>query len=198
MRPSHLSPMRRFTDGGKSTQGNGACGTRYTRSSRTARTLFQTRSVRVDATKAGSIAMTISGSQARICSGDPGLAELLRHVARAETLDALHVDGASRGRFQALGAARVVDARPFRRGHEGDPPVGFGEEALSIAGELAAAIAHPQHLAHAREHGGNRREAAVEEQVGDSGLLLDALSEGTVGCSERTVVEDEVGVSGQH
>ena len=81
--------MSRFTDGGKSTQGNGACGTRYTRPSRTARTLFHTGSARTDATKAGSIATMISGSQASTCSGEtaatppPSLSATLRAPSRS-------------------------------------------------------------------------------------------------------------------
>ena len=88
MRPSHLSPIRRFTDGGKSTHGNGACGTRYTRPSRTARTFLQSGSARTDAAKAGSIAMTISGSQPSTCSGEttarpPGISATLRAPNRS-------------------------------------------------------------------------------------------------------------------
>ena len=97
-----------------------------------------------------------------------------------------------------LGPRAVVDARPLLVGHARDALVDLGEHALGIPREPAAPVGHAQDLAERLAGPRRRREATVEEHVGDAGLLLYAVGERDERRTDGAEVDDDVRPRGQH
>ena len=115
-------------------------------------------------------------------------------VDPAYALDDLRVDRALEARLQAVRAAGEVDPRPRVGRHLGQHLVDVGEGRLGIGGELLAALGDAQDLAGQSQGGGRVGEAAVDQQIGDAGLLLHPVGQRDVGVADAAEVEDQVGL----
>ena len=197
---SHRRPISRLTQGGKSTQPNGSLGERCTRPSRTALTGAQAGSLRTLAAKSWSMVMMTSGFHSSTCS-----IETLASPPRVragdvlrQQLDRLDVDRAAEPGLQPARAARVVDARaPLGRDCADalrDRPhhvFGGAREGLALLGPADQRAERTIGLRDAVE-------AAVEQRIGNAGLLLHAVGERDVGRADAADVEDEVGLEREH
>jgi hypothetical protein len=76
---------------------------------------------------------------------------------------------------------------------------------ISVLIELARPVSSPSGprkkdpgLAQEAQRGWGRRQAAIQQQIGDAGLRLDPLGERDIGRADLAEVDDQVGLDGQH
>ncbi len=141
-----------------------------------------------------------SGFHARICSRetvvsepDPAAAATFR---RADELQDLQVDGTGQTGLETGWPAAVIDERL---------PVGWNScNALRHITQggfgVARKVLGPRFLLRDRTElakgFGRFRESAVDENVGNSGLPLDAFGQGRVGRIHAAEIQDEIGLGG--
>ena len=115
-----------------------------------------------------------------------------------DALQHLQIDRAGEASLQAVDAAPVVDPGPLGLGYRGDARAGPVEGLVGIACELLRAILHAQQLAEQPVHLRRLAQSAVEEDVGDLGLILHIVGEGDVRWADAADVDDQVGLEFQH
>src|SRR5262249_55478348 len=115
-----------------------------------------------------------------------------RHVARAEKLDCLHIDRTAEPGLEPARPARVIHTRPPLRRYLLDAAFDRRHRFVGVAGErlgFRLAMDEFAELAVARH---DRFEAAVEQRVGNAGLLLHSRGERDEGRTSRTDIENEI------
>jgi len=188
--PEPARPMSRLTDGGTSSQANGACGATWTRRSRTALTRRHAASVRTRAPRSGSSVTIASGSQATMSSSvarrwpSPRPAATLRAPRRFRLSMSSVSSPSLRGRSRRAAGGRGGGRPPWRRRRRGCArrraparvPVGCAEQ-----------------VTEERIRARDRRELAVEHQVGELRLALHPVGKRPIRRAQAAVVEHEVG-----
>ena len=115
-----------------------------------------------------------------------------------DALQNLQIDRAGEAGLQAVDPAPVVDPGPLSLGDGGDARAGPVQGLLGIACELLRAILHAQQLAEQPVHLRRLVQGAIEENVGDLGLILHSVGEGDVRWADAADVDDQVGLELQH
>ena len=120
-------------------------------------------------------------------------------VARAQELDRLDVDRAAEPGLEPARPARVIDARPLLGSEfRGDPLRDRRHRVVGIARKRLGFVAAADQFAERAIGRGGLVETAVEQRVGNAGLLLHAIGERNVGRVGVADVENEIGLERQH
>ena len=115
-----------------------------------------------------------------------------------QQLDRLDVDRAAEPGLQPARAARVVDARATLERNCADPLRDRLHHLFGGAREVLALLGPSDQRTERAIAQRDAVEAAVEQRIGNAGLLLHAFGERDIGRARAADVEDEVGLERQH
>src|ERR1700682_5037582 len=111
----------------------------------------------------------------------------------ADQFDGLDVDRAAEPGCEPLLPARVIDPRPLIRGNRLHAGQNRLERIFSVARKLLGILGATDQLAERTVGLGNPGEAAIQQRIGNAGLLLYAVRERNEGGAGRSDVENEIG-----
>src|SRR5262245_14832409 len=115
-----------------------------------------------------------------------------------EELDRLHVDRAAEAGLEPARPARVIDARTALRRDGADAPRDGLDRVFGVARKRLTLLATADQVTERAIGERNAVEAAVEQRVGDAGLLLHAVGERDIGRIDAADVENEIGLEREY
>ena len=144
----------------------------------------------------------ICGFQAKIWSGVTCVsaiaAEPAGDVDDPGLLDVAGLRRAGQRRFQAVGAAPVIDRRPVGRRADQQLPAQCADRMKGIARDREAVVAGAEDRAQLTQQLGHQLDAVVEQDVGRVGLLLDAVGKRYRRRRDHAVADDQIGMQPFH
>lgn len=119
-------------------------------------------------------------------------------VAGAEEAKRFDIDRAAEPGLEPAWAAGIVDARALLGRNRSDAAADRREAVLAPARQSLGALAAAGELAEDAIARRGLVKAAVEQGIGDAGLLLDALGELDIGAAGRAGIDDEIRLGLEH
>ena len=123
-----------------------------------------------------------------------GAVQFRRNVVRADELDRFGNHRTAEAGLQAALVAGVVDARLRAARHGGAALLDGRHRAFGIAREFFRRLGAADELAQRAVGRHDLLEAAVEQRVGNAGLLLRGFGKRLEACVHRAGVDDEIGL----
>ena len=123
-----------------------------------------------------------------------GAVQLGGDVAGADEFDRLTDHRAAKARLQPALVARVVDARAGIARHGSAALRDDGDRSLGVTRELLCVVAAAEKLTERAIGRADAVQVPVEQNIGDTTLLLNALGERREGSAHRADVDNEIGL----
>ena len=149
----------------------------------------------------GSLAIATSGRAARTSSSETVSAEWGRrddHVQASGQRERFRLQRSARRRRRTVRTTRKVNARTLRVGDWSDALGNASKLRFGVARERFAPLGYADRRADFAKQPRRTGQRAVEQQIGNRGLRLDALGERDVRRGRRADVDDDVRLRLQH